>query len=206
MIRTSILPMSFALFAANIQAAKAQVIYVNDEISIASSESLGPAIWKEFHVGMSIDEAVSALSRMPTIKKFKIDHSNNTRMNMNDPLLPTGLQFPIDITNFTDDSKLTSILGVPVVFDLGFDSNEKLSVIIIHPVLKISGNYKTTGLGCAGILPHDLQEFQIFWETAISTKYKNRNQISEESTSFTDGKINVSIDYKKKFRNQETDR
>ena len=136
---------------------------------------------------------------MPTIKKFKINHSKNTYSNNPDPLLPTGLQFPIDITNFIDESKLTRILDVPVVFDLGFDYNEKLKVIIIYPVLKISGNYKTIGLGCAGFLPQELQDSQIFWETAIATKYKNLKEISEESTSFTDGKINVSIDYKKNY-------
>ena len=158
-----------------------------------STANSGTALWKDFYVGMSIEDASSVLKNMPTIKSFKIKEKKSYDA---DVLLKTGTRFPIEITDFIDQSKMNIILGYPVTFKLGFSSENKLNSISLRPVLAVTGNYEYTGLGCRGYTVATYADGKAFWETALSQKYQSRNEISDGVTAFTDGKVTAVLEFR----------
>lgn len=148
-------------------------------------------LWREFRYGMTIDEVSNELKSMNSIKGFNIEKKSKF---VEDILLPSDTNFPIYIKDFIDDEKKTKIIGFPTRFSLGFSPNKKLTTIIIEPILPVKWDVDGVGV-CRGYTFENLRVGKAFWETALSQKYQNRTNISDDIVVFSDDKVAVALQF-----------
>jgi hypothetical protein len=175
------------LSTGNVSAAEAEGSV--PEIAVEQSFTL----WKNFQFGMSIPEVSTVLSGMESSKKFKIN--DKAKPEPDNGILPPNTKFPFQISGFFNSDKYTKVLGYPVIFRLGFSSDNKLTSIVLYP--KIFG-----GIACQGYNNLNLSEGKAFWSQALQEKYPVLGSVYKSTSTFSDDNVTVALDFE--FRKSAT--
>ena len=178
---------TFAIVAFGMSPANAQSEPANPQ-----SEDKPEVLWMGIYEGMSNDEALTQILKIPGVEGVKIAKKPKpVRSKDYNRYLPSGTVEALIIDQHENPKKMVTILDYPARFSVLSSPEGRVVSVIVTPLIRETSG--ASGGGCVGYTDQTFENGKSVWRTALTRKYPTTLPVTGDSATFTNEKVAVTM-------------